>query len=173
MKHVTDQEYGDILKSARAASFRDWALLYLVGHLGLRVGEAVKITADEISISAGGGVAYVRTEKRGGERFPVYFGVMIAAQIGLIRDGWARDKGEGPIFPVTTRTAQRIWRTHAPDAARGIHSLRHWFGIYTYSSTKDLLLTQQQLRHATAASTLVYARVVDSADAVRDLEGVS
>lgn len=173
MKHVTDQEYRDILVRAEIASFRDWALLYMTGHLGLRVGEAVKISAADIVFNGEGGTAQVRTEKRGGEVFPVYFGQVIAFQIRRILDAVPQGKRTGPIFPMTIRTAQRIWRKHAPAGSKGIHSLRHWFGIYTYGSSRDILLTKQQLRHADVSSTLVYARVVDSAAAVRDMEGIA
>lgn len=42
------------------------------------------------------------------------------------------------------------------DKGNYLHLLRHSFGSYVYGKTKDILLTQQSLGHASIESTQVY-----------------
>jgi integrase len=51
------------------------------------------------------------------------------------------------------------------------HQFRHLFGTAVYQSTRDLLLTQQLLRHSSVATTQIYAQLADETktQAVRGL----
>lgn len=55
---------------------------------------------------------------------------------------------------------------------RGIHSLRHGYAIEMYKATKDLVKVKQLLGHENVTTTQVYAAAVDTAETLKNLDGV-
>lgn len=55
-----------------------------------------------------------------------------------------------------------LWRlTRMLRERCGLHRFRHWFGTNVYRATRDPLLTQQALRHASPNSTIGYILLAD------------
>lgn len=88
---------------------------------------------------------------------------------GLPRSGFVFLNGGVRFTPYqVSRVGNRFLRT--VGVAATMHQLRHWFGTSTYRATKDLLLVQNLLGHASPVTTAVYAAFAPAGgDAVRAL----
>lgn len=65
---------------------------------------------------------------------------------------WEPDPlGNAALFRLTRMLGERC----------GLHRFRHWFGTNVYRATRDPLLTQQALRHASPNSTIGYILLAD------------
>ena len=78
---------------------------------------------------------------------------------------------------VSTRTIRHMWRTWQKragiDRLYTFHELRHTALTNLYAATKDVLLVQQQARHASVTTTQIYSHVSEEEirRAVDDLPG--
>jgi integrase len=70
---------------------------------------------------------------------------------------------DGPLWSVTSGTVSTIIRRKAAEIGLRMrfHQLRHRFGTAVYRTTRDLLLTQRLMRHASPKTTAGYAALAD------------
>ncbi|WP_118856911.1 tyrosine recombinase XerC [Sphingomonas mesophila] len=144
---------------------RDTAILLLLYGSGLRIAEAMALTANALPI----GRALRVTGKRGKTRVvPVVDAVReaISAYVALCPFALA---GDSPLFvgarggrlnPDLVRRAVRSARTRLglPDSLTP-HALRHSFATHLLAGGADLRSLQELLGHASLSSTQIYTQV--------------
>jgi site-specific recombinase XerC len=145
---------------------RDAALLELLYGAGLRVSEAVGVTAADFDLDRG----LVTVLGKGGKERVVPCGgtaaEAIAGYLGLRErlsprtDRLFLNRSGGPL---TDRSVNRLVKRYAERAGIGRsvspHSLRHSFATHLLEAGVDLRLIQEMLGHASLDTTAVYARV--------------
>jgi integrase/recombinase XerD len=130
---------------------------------GLRVSEAVKLTARDIDSERM--VITIRQAKGRKDRY-----VMLSEQLlGILRDYWRRERPQNWLFPghpgrrITTRQLQRVCRAAAEaaglDKSVTVHTLRHSFATHLLEQGVDIHVIQDLLGHRNIATTTRYARV--------------
>jgi site-specific recombinase XerD len=131
---------------------------------GLRVSEAVKLTADDIDSARM--VLVIRQAKGRKDRY-----VMLSEQLlAILRAYWKRAHlqhllfpGPDPSRPITTRSVERACRKAAEaaglDRSITVHTLRHSFATHLLEQGVDIHVIQDLLGHRNIATTTRYARV--------------
>jgi len=131
---------------------------------GLRVSEAVKLTARDIDSARM--VIAIRQAKGRKDRY-----VMLSEQLlGILRAYWKQTHpkhwlfpGPKPSRPITTRSVERACRKAAEaaglDKTVTVHTLRHSFATHLLEQGVDIHVIQDLLGHRNIASTTRYARV--------------
>ena len=131
---------------------------------GLRVSEAVKLTAHDIDSARM--VLTIRQAKGRKDRY-----VMLSEQLlAILRDYWQRAHltdllfpGPDPSRPITARSVERACRKAAEaaglDKTVTVHTLRHSFATHLLEQGVDIHVIQDLLGHRNIASTTRYARV--------------
>jgi integrase/recombinase XerD len=131
---------------------------------GLRVSEAVKLTARDIDSARM--VITIRQAKGRKDRY-----VMLSEQLlGILRTYWKQNRpehwlfpGPDPSRPITTRSVERACRKAAEaaglDKTVTVHTLRHSFATHLLEQGVDIHVIQDLLGHRNIASTTRYARV--------------
>ena len=131
---------------------------------GLRVSEAVKLTARDIDSARM--VITIRQAKGRKDRY-----VMLSEQLlGILRTYWKQTRpehwlfpGPDPFRPITTRSVERACRKAAEaaglDKTVTVHTLRHSFATHLLEQGVDIHVIQDLLGHRNIASTTRYARV--------------
>ncbi|MGP0001959.1 MAG: tyrosine-type recombinase/integrase [Acetobacteraceae bacterium] len=139
-------------------------LLITIYAAGLRVSEAVKLTARDIDSARM--VLAIRQSKGRKDRY-----VMLSEQLlGILRDYWKQAHlehllfpGPDPSRPITTRSVERACRKAAEaaglDKSITVHTLRHSFATHLLEQGVDIHVIQDLLGHRNIASTARYARV--------------
>ena len=135
---------------------RDYALFHLLLGAGLRIGSALALEVRDIDLERG--EAHLRKAK--GDRPSV---VLLSQAIRDHLRLYLAERAEGQVFQgITPRHANRRLKHWLAKAGirttASAHSLRHSFAMRVYGKTRDLLVTQAALGHASIASTTVYAR---------------
>jgi integrase/recombinase XerD len=162
--------------SARAAvALRDRALLEVLYAAGLRISEALRLDAEDVSLDGG----FVRVIGKGDKERLV--------PIGEVAVGWLRryirearatwllsapsaglSRG-GPIF--VTPSGRRLARQQAWSAVKAAarragldervtpHTLRHSFATHLLEGGADLRIVQELLGHASISTTQIYTHV--------------
>ncbi|MEO5865929.1 MAG: tyrosine recombinase XerC [Sphingomonas sp.] len=144
---------------------RDWAVLLLLYGAGLRIGEAVGLTAAVLPLGATLSV----TGKRGKTRIiPLLSQVReaIDAYVGacpwpLPRDGALfRGAKGGALSPALIRRAVQAARGRLGLGERTTpHALRHSFATHLLGRGADLRALQELLGHVSLSSTQIYTQV--------------
>jgi integrase/recombinase XerD len=140
------------------------ALFITIYSVGLRVSEAIALTAKDID--SANMVIHVRQGKGRKDRY-----VMLSEQLlAILRAYWRCARlqhflfpGPDPERPITARTVQRACR----DAVRAagldpsvtVHTLRHSFATHLLEQGVDIRVIQDLLGHRHITSTTRYARV--------------
>jgi integrase/recombinase XerD len=131
---------------------------------GLRVSEAVKLTARDIDSARM--VITIRQAKGRKDRY-----VMLSEQLlGILRTYWKQTRpehwlfpGPDPSRPITTRSVERARRKAAEaaglDKTVTVHTLRHSFATHLLEQGVDIHVIQDLLGHRNIASTTRHARV--------------
>jgi site-specific recombinase XerD len=131
---------------------------------GLRVSEAVKLTARDIDSARM--VLSIRQAKGRKDRY-----VMLSEQLlHILRAYWKQTHpkhwlfpGPDPVRPITTRSVERACRKAAEaaglDKTVTVHTLRHSFATHLLEQGVDIHVIQDLLGHRNIASTTRYARV--------------
>lgn len=143
---------------AAAPGSREHAWIVLGAYAGCRSAESAAVRAGDLEES-GAGWALRIVGKAGVERL-VPVPVVV---VEVLRAAATRVGGRGFLWPsASPRAVQAAVRAVA--AAAGVrcssHQLRHRYGTAVYRASKDLLLTQQLMGHASPATTAGYALVV-------------
>lgn len=142
---------------------RAWLLLMALG--GLRCLEVAGLRPQDLLAVDGGHLLFLRDCKGGGTAsVPAHPAIMEALAVLPIRDGaWWTVRSEQ-----VGRLANQHLRLNGSQSSA--HSLRHFAGTSWYrASGHDLLATATLLRHASVATTQVYAQL----DPVRPTEVVN
>ncbi|WP_085809281.1 tyrosine-type recombinase/integrase [Sphingomonas sp. TZW2008] len=144
---------------------RDWALLLLLYGAGLRIGEALALTASVLPL----GETITVTGKRDKMRIvPLLSQVRETIEAYVAAMPWplARDtplflglRG-GPLAPGVVRASVRTARASLGLSDRTTpHALRHSFATHLLGRGADLRALQELLGHASLGSTQIYTAV--------------
>lgn len=144
---------------------RDWAVLLLLYGAGLRIGEALGLTAAVLPL----GETIMVTGKRDKTRVvPLLPAVREAIEAYAARVPWPMTR-EAPLFrgvrggalsPGIVRVRVRAARTRLGLSQRTTpHALRHSFATHLLGRGADLRALQELLGHASLSSTQVYTQV--------------
>ena len=164
----------DIARTARTGGLRDRALLELLYAAGLRISEALRLDAEDLSFDGG----FVRVIGKGDRERLVPVGDVALAwlrgYLDEVRPEWlAKAHVEpvrgGPVFltPRGRRLArQQAWTIvrRAAEAA-GLaervspHTFRHSFATHLLEGGADLRIVQELLGHATISTTQLYTHL--------------
>jgi integrase/recombinase XerD len=160
---LTQEQVLQLLKAEPDLRMR--TIFITIYAAGLRVSEAVKLTARDIDSKRM--VIHVRHTKGRKDRY-----VMLSEQLlNILRGHWRRTKpshgllfpGPSPKRPLTTRSVQRALRDAADAAGLGDavtpHTLRHSFATHLLEQGVDIRVIQDLLGHRQITSTTRYARV--------------
>jgi integrase/recombinase XerD len=157
---------------AGATAIRDRALLELLYAAGLRVGEALRLDRDDLSLDGG----FVRVIGKGDRERMVPIGTPAAsalrAYLDDVRPAWlprpVPPRG-GPLFvtPCRGRLGRMgAWRAIQRAAvSAGLeqhvtpHTLRHSFATHLLEGGADLRVVQELLGHASISTTQLYTHV--------------
>jgi integrase/recombinase XerD len=168
-RYLNVDEVSRLISSVRGQSLsqiRLRAMLELMYAAGLRVGELVKLTFDQVNLEVG----YVRVFGKGGKERIVPIGqrARLALQGYLSRRPEARASVK-TVFVSNRKTpmsAVQFWRLIRKTArAAGItkpvspHTLRHSFASHLVQHGADLRAVQEMLGHASIATTQIYTHL--------------
>jgi integrase/recombinase XerD len=144
---------------------RDHFLFSLLLETGVRLTAALALTDRDVDIERS--EITLRTNKNSAvHRVPMS---------RSIRDhaiGYLAERRSGPLFAnrdggrLSARQASRrlaMWLQRAGCQPVPCHQLRHAFGLKMYRRTRDLLVVQRALGHASITSTTIYAHADDAA----------
>jgi integrase/recombinase XerD len=154
------------LDQPRAAARRDRAILLLLVRLGLRAGEVARLRLDDLDWRRGEVV--IRGKDRRNERLPLPTDVGKAIVDYLRHDRPSLvDRAllvnvRVPYLPMTTAAVQRVVVTAAGRAGLvdvSAHRLRHTAATQVLNAAASLAEVGQLLRHRSAATTAIYAKV--------------
>lgn len=178
-KYLNAAEYGALLGAAKAQE--DYMLLYLLGNLGLRVSEGIRLRVEDIDkLNRSIRVPTLKQGKvKGIQRGRIARGALPSTYIDLpinestiskinaylkarkIKSGWLFPCPDGKHTP--DWKAKKIFKACAAaaglDPIYSVHSLRHYRGVALYSSLKDIRAVQVLLRHRNIASTTIYTEM--------------
>jgi len=71
------------------------------------------------------------------------------------------------LFPIAARTLRHIWYQYRPNCRKGVHCLRHTFGVRLCMNCGDVHTVQTALGHKNYQSTEIYLRFVESQKKLR------
>lgn len=144
---------------------RDWAVLLLLYGAGLRIGEALTLTAAILPL----GETLVVTGKRAKTRIvPLLPQVRAAIEAYAAQAPWPVGRDEilfrgakgGPLSPAVVRRSVRAARGRLGLGERTTpHVLRHSFATHLLGRGADLRSLQELLGHASLSSTQIYTAV--------------
>jgi integrase/recombinase XerC len=157
----------DVAEDAREAwiGARDWAVLMLLYGAGLRIGEAVGLTAKIMPLGATLSVTGKRDKTR---IVPLLPQVRAAIEAYVALNPWPLKRDEplfrgakgGPLSPVLIRRAVQGARGRLGLGERTTpHALRHSFATHLLGRGADLRALQELLGHASLSSTQIYTQV--------------
>ncbi len=159
-KFLTDKELASMLElCGRHRGTRDSILLRFILFTGDRGCEALGVTKADI----GNGCVSIRGAKKSNNRdvpLPADFFQELSAYVTNIGD---RDR----LFPIATRTLRYIWDQFRPNPNKGVHSLRHTYGVRLYNNCKDVHVVKNALGHRSLLNTQIYLDFVESHRAMK------
>jgi site-specific recombinase XerD len=171
-KYLPAEEIQRVLDSCdrdKAAGKRDYAILLLLARLGLRAGEVVALTLDDIDWEAG-----VITVKGKGSRIaqmpsPVEVGAALADYIRQARPACSTRRvfirGKAPLVGFANSIAicslvdRALERAGVESAYRGSHLFRHSLATEMLKQGASLPQIGDLLRHRRPDTTAIYAKV--------------
>ncbi len=176
-KYLDATEYAALLGAITDSAH--YLLFYLLGNLGLRVGEGVRLRAEDVDHTHYAvRVPTLKADRRAGrsgcirrgELPKTYIDLPIdATTSGFLRAYVRRRRIHGWLFPwpdglhIPEWRAKKLFKVYAAkaglDPIYSIHALRHYRGTALYGQLKDVRAVQSLLRHRSISSTEVYAHV--------------
>jgi integrase/recombinase XerD len=155
-------DYAALLAAARDDGPRSWALVALLGLLGLRVSEATGLDVEDLGLERG--AVTVALTRKGAKRDTV--GMPEAAAVAVLAA--KGDRTTGPLLATRTgarldrraaaRTLERLARRAGLDRAPCPHDLRHGFVTSALEAGVDLHVVQEAAGHADPRTTTRYNR---------------
>ena len=150
--------------------YRNLAILQLFLQCGLRVGELVRLSRDDITLHKTTGKVRVRDVKGRGDRV-VPLNQTVRQALWQYLDIRGPVAGHDPFFiserlgRMSVAAVQYMIKRCLCQAGRedlSTHDLRHHFGSEFYARSKKLTATQQVLGHRDINTTARYARATDA-----------
>ncbi len=159
---LSQQEVIRILSAAR--NFKHRALLFLIYSAGLRVGEVVRLSLEDIDIERK--LIHVRQGKGRNDRYTILSDVAwreLSRYIQEYRpDEWLFP-GQQPNMHVNERTVQKVFENVCSSAGISkdvsVHALRHSFATHLLEEGTDLRYIQELLGHKSSKTTEIYTHV--------------
>lgn len=160
---ITEAQLSRLLLAARVGHpERAWVLLG--AYAGLRSAESAGVRAEHLVETADGPALFV--EGKGGKRALIPLPALV---VDALRPWVQSVGGQGRLWPTATPPAVQAALRRLGERAGArftSHQLRHRYGTAMYQATgRDLLATQQAMRHSSPTTTAGYALV--AGDAVR------
>lgn len=167
-RHLSDKEEGDLVAAVeQEGKLRDIALIVLMLHTGLRVGEVCSLTWEDVTLQERSGLLKVWGKGQKYREVPLNATarkVLAEYQIWLVNQGKAL---KGQVF-VSQRTGQSLtprgvrfmldkYARRAGVEDLGPHDLRHRFG-YRMAEKVPLHRLAQIMGHDSLDTTLTYIR---------------
>lgn len=153
-KFLNDDELKRFLdKRMDAKGTRNGVIMGILIYTGARQCELAAIKKEHIY---NGGV-YIFGKKNSNNSLailpPVFYRELI---------NYAKDLPDlAPLFPYNTSTLRRIWYKFTPNYNKGLHCLRHTYGVRYYNNSKDIHGTKNGLRHKDIKSTMKYLDYIE------------
>ena len=158
-KFLTVKELKYLLSMCNRFPGRDSILIRFLLYTGCRGCEALNVKKCDI---AEGAVTIYGVKGSNDRTLPLpteYFKELTFYSYGL--------EDQDILFPISIRTLRYIWNQWRTNDKKGVHALRHSFGIELYSKSKDIHLTQTALGHKSISNTLLYLRFVESQEKMK------
>lgn len=122
---------------------------------GLRAGEVARLSGADVDLEAGalfvhgkgGQLGVLPLHERLAEVLRPHVEASNGGRLWVVGPGWV------------STAAGRVLRAHG--AAERFHQLRHYYGTAVYRASGDVMRAQRALRHASPATTTVYAQLAD------------
>jgi site-specific recombinase XerD len=157
-------ELGSLLRAARASSPSDWALISLMGTVGMRVSATCAIRIEDLSTTELG-YRVLRTVGKGNKPSVKVLPIPVMQAVDAVTagraTGWLITRRDGT--QMTRRSADRALQRLCRDA--GItkkvspHSLRRSFATLALQAGVDLRVVQDGMDHASSRTTMSYDRL--------------
>ncbi len=176
MVHLTPEELLAILKTARARSARDWAMILLAYRHGLRASEVCDLKMADADLRAGS-LSIRRLKGSLHTVQPLYRhkGQPLLDEMAALRS-WLRERQpDGSDYVFVSQKGGRLHRSQffrivqACAEATGLaaqkchpHALKHSLASHLVAGNVNLALVQQCLGHKAIGSTMKYVAVSDS-----------
>lgn len=81
--------------------------------------------------------------------------------------GSMTNQDQDRLFPVAIRTLRHIWYQFRPNRNKGVHALRHTFGVRLYNNCKDIHVVKNALGHKSLTNTQIYLDFVEGQKAMK------
>ncbi len=159
---LSEQEVVKILESVQ--NIKHKAILLLVYSAGLRVGEVVRLSVEDIDSARG--LIHVRQAKGRKDRYTLLSQVALEVLRVYFREykpsNWLF-QGTHPGRHLTERSVQKIFEQACSSAKISkevsVHTLRHSFATHLLEGGTDLRYIQELLGHASSKTTEIYTHV--------------
>ena len=172
MQFLTEKELLSLLKSAKARSSRDWAMMLLTYRHGLRASEVTGLKLADVDLKC----KSVRVHRLKGsmeslQSLDTLAGQPLLDEPAALR-AWLADRQDDSDYLFTSQkggrlTANAFWRLFqviASDAGiegRSAHALKHTRASLMIQGGASLADVRQQLGHKSLSSTLLYVHSTD------------
>ncbi len=147
-----------VTRALLASELREWIMIKLAAHHGLRRGEIARIHSDHLLEDLSGWS--LRVHGKGGKIRVIPLDDETATALRTLPDGWAfpSPRGghltEGHVGVLISRALPGKWTAHP---------LRHRFATTAYAGTRDLLAVQELLGHSRPDTTRGYIQLPQDA----------
>ena len=160
---LSRDEIGSMINSLKNQKHR--MLLELLYGSGLRLGEAIKIKAEDICIQQK--TLFIHSGKGDKDRIANLSGIFIDEFLGSgIKSGYLFESAQHPESHIHPRTAQSIVKCALQKAGiikkAHCHTLRTSYATHLIENGVDISYVQKLLGHARISTTQAYIRLGDS-----------
>lgn len=166
MATFTLSECRKLLKIARQTGLREYAMISLLLHWGLRATELVSLRVTDLHLRAGykPTLQVVRLKKK--QRIVSVLELQPTVANRLKRYLRERDRDSEYLFPISRVQLYRVFRQLAVRAEITLglahpHTCRHTLATSMIADNLSLPIVQAALRHASITSTMKYITVTD------------
>lgn len=145
---------------------RDLAIVYLLLHTGMRVGELCALAVGDVILLKKRGTVRIRNDKGRSERIVALNASARTALNDYICSRGSPDAAE-PLFVserrqrIRTVTVRHLIKRYLSCAGRpklSVHDLRHHYASELYAESSSLPMVQEALGHSSVVTTARYAR---------------
>jgi site-specific recombinase XerD len=168
-QYLDDDELVRLIRAARERRHvngrRDHALLCVLANLGIRPGEAVQLTAQDLNLAGDRPWLRIRRLKKRAALGAID-DLPLSLKLARVLRVYVRGAGledAARVFPLTVRQAERIFHYYVRRAnlARQfkLYALRHTAATRALNETGDIRSVQVMLGHARITTTQIYAHV--------------